>query len=74
MLQKGKGGSGAVISRAKLDLSHPNQPKLTDIKQIWQQVPKVSGQGHYGHRMLLVQIVSCGSVQVSDKSLILPKT
>ncbi|WP_227062445.1 PQQ-dependent sugar dehydrogenase [Acinetobacter pittii] len=49
---KGQGGSGAVISRAKLDLSHPNQPKLTDIKQIWQQVPKVSGQGHYGHRML----------------------
>ncbi|MCG5416490.1 PQQ-dependent sugar dehydrogenase [Acinetobacter baumannii] len=49
---KGQGGSGAVISRAKLDLSDPNQPKLTDIKQIWQQVPKVSGQGHYGHRML----------------------
>ncbi|MFP5083090.1 PQQ-dependent sugar dehydrogenase [Acinetobacter pittii] len=49
---KGQGGSGAVISRAKLDLSHPNQPKLTDMKQIWQQVPKVSGQGHYGHRML----------------------
>ncbi|MHC6184582.1 PQQ-dependent sugar dehydrogenase [Acinetobacter sp. X9] len=49
---KGQGGSGAVISRAKLDLSHPNQPKLTGIKQIWQQVPKVSGQGHYGHRML----------------------
>ncbi|MDH2620997.1 PQQ-dependent sugar dehydrogenase [Acinetobacter baumannii] len=49
---KGQGGSGAVISRAKLDLSNPNQPKITDIKQIWQQVPKVSGQGHYGHRML----------------------
>lgn len=49
---KGQGGSGAVISRAKLDLSHPHQPKLKDIKQIWQQVPKVSGQGHYGHRML----------------------
>ncbi|WP_284089791.1 PQQ-dependent sugar dehydrogenase [Acinetobacter pittii] len=49
---KGQGGSGAVISRAKLDLSNPNQPKLNEIKQIWQQVPKVSGQGHYGHRML----------------------
>jgi len=49
---KGQGGSGAIISRAKLDLSNPNQPKLTDLKQIWQQVPKVSGQGHYGHRML----------------------
>ncbi|MEO4209130.1 PQQ-dependent sugar dehydrogenase [Acinetobacter pittii] len=49
---KGQDGSGAVISRAKLDLSNPNQPKLNEIKQIWQQVPKVSGQGHYGHRML----------------------
>lgn len=49
---KGQGGYGAVISRAKLDFSNPNQPKLTDVKQIWQQVPKVSGQGHYGHRMV----------------------
>lgn len=49
---KGQGGYGAVISRAKLDLSNPNQPKLTEVKQIWQQVPKVSGQGHYGHRMV----------------------
>lgn len=49
---KGQGGYGAVISRAKLDLSNSNQPKLTDVKQIWQQVPKVSGQGHYGHRMV----------------------
>lgn len=49
---KGQGGYGAVISRAKLDLSNPAQPKLTDLKTIWQQVPKVSGQGHYGHRML----------------------
>ncbi|MBM7139356.1 MULTISPECIES: PQQ-dependent sugar dehydrogenase [Acinetobacter] len=49
---KGQGGSGAVIACAKLDLSNPNQPKLTEMKQIWQQVPKVSGQGHYGHRIL----------------------
>ena len=49
---KGKGGYGAEISRAKLDLSNPAQPKLTDLKTIWQQVPKVSGQGHYGHRMM----------------------
>ena len=49
---KGQGGYGAEISRAKLDLSNPAQPKLTDLKTIWQQVPKVSGQGHYGHRMM----------------------
>ncbi|WP_151760400.1 PQQ-dependent sugar dehydrogenase [Acinetobacter junii] len=46
------GGYGAEISRAKLDLSNPEQPKLTDLKRIWQQIPKVSGQGHYAHRML----------------------
>ena len=46
------GGYGAEISRAKLDLSNPEQPKLTDLTRIWQQVPKVSGQGHYAHRML----------------------
>lgn len=49
---KGQGGYGAVIARAKLDLSSPQQPKLTGVKTIWQQVPKVSGQGHYAHRML----------------------
>ena len=49
---KGQGGYGAEIARAKLDLSNPQQPKLTEVKTIWQQVPKVSGQGHYGHRML----------------------
>ncbi len=49
---KGQGGYGAEISRAKLDLSNPVQPKLTDLKTIWKQVPKVSGQGHYGHRMM----------------------
>ncbi len=49
---KGQGGYGAEISRAKLDLSNPAQPKLTDLKTIWKQVPKVSGQGHYGHRMM----------------------
>ncbi|ENW94248.1 PQQ-dependent sugar dehydrogenase [Acinetobacter dispersus] len=48
---KGQGGYGAEIAHAKLDLSDPKQPKLTDFKTIWQQVPKVSGQGHYGHRM-----------------------
>lgn len=49
---QGSGGYGAEISRAKLDLSNPEQPKLTDLTRIWQQVPKVSGQGHYAHRML----------------------
>lgn len=50
-VSKGLGGYGAEIAHATLDLSDPKQPKLKDLKTIWQQVPKVSGQGHYGHRM-----------------------
>ncbi len=49
---QGQGGYGAEISRAKLDLTNPQQPKLTNLEKIWEQVPKMSGQGHYGHRML----------------------
>ncbi len=41
---------GAVVRRAKLDLSG-DTPTLTDIEQIWAQEPKVSGQGHYSHRI-----------------------
>ncbi|SDC45315.1 Glucose/arabinose dehydrogenase, beta-propeller fold [Acinetobacter marinus] len=49
---QGQGDYGAEISRAKLDLSNPQQPKLINLEKIWEQVPKMSGQGHYGHRML----------------------
>lgn len=49
--ERGASGDGAVIARATLDLADPAQPKLVDVKRIWEQVPKVSGQGHYGHRM-----------------------
>ena len=41
---------GAAVARAKLDLSY-NKPKLTDIQKIWTQQPKVSGKGHYSHRI-----------------------
>ena len=49
--QSGQGGHGAVVVRAKLDTS-ATQPKLTNIEEIWQQVPKVSGKGHYAHRLV----------------------
>jgi glucose/arabinose dehydrogenase len=49
--ERGASGDGAVIARATLDLADPAKPKLVDVKRIWEQVPKVSGQGHYGHRM-----------------------
>lgn len=48
----GQGGYGAVVVRGELDLSNPQQPQLKNLRTIWQQVPKVQGQGHYGHRLL----------------------
>ena len=50
--QQGQGGYGAEIIRAKLELSNAQAPQLREVKLIWQQVPKLSGQGHYGHRLL----------------------
>ena len=48
----GSGGYGAVVARAELDLSHAQKPQLKNLKMIWQQIPKVQGQGHYAHRLL----------------------
>jgi len=42
---------GAAVARAELDLS--GEPMLRNLRVIWRQVPKVTGQGHYGHRMVL---------------------
>jgi glucose/arabinose dehydrogenase len=38
------------VARARLALSG-NGGKLEELTVIWRQVPKVSGQGHYGQRM-----------------------
>ncbi|MCK9490422.1 MAG: PQQ-dependent sugar dehydrogenase [Xanthomonadales bacterium] len=43
--------AGAAVARARLELDHPDGPTLTDLEVIWRQVPKVSGRGHYGHRL-----------------------
>lgn len=50
--EKGQGGTGAVVARAELDLTQRNKPQLRKIQRIWEQVPKVSGQGHYSHRIV----------------------
>ncbi|MDY0223478.1 MAG: PQQ-dependent sugar dehydrogenase [Desulfobacterium sp.] len=44
------GQSGAVVARAVL---HPGSPKpeLTNLEVIWRQEPKVTGSGHYSHRL-----------------------
>ncbi len=41
---------GAAVARAKLDLKQP-APRLTDLAVIWRQSPKVTGEGHYSHRI-----------------------
>ena len=41
---------GAVVARARLDLEQA-APRLVDLQVIWRQAPKVSGRGHYSHRM-----------------------
>ena len=42
--------SGAVIERATLTLSDSGA-KLSDRELIWRQSPKMTGNGHYSHRM-----------------------
>jgi len=42
--------SGAVVARGQLRLSGSGG-QLTNLEVIWRQVPKVPGQGHYGHRI-----------------------
>ncbi len=41
---------GAVVGMAKLDLGG-GAPQLSGMKIIWKQFPKVTGRGHYGHRL-----------------------
>lgn len=48
--EAGRGGNGAVVNRARLDMSGA-APRLTDIERIWEQTPKVSGRGHYSHKI-----------------------
>jgi len=48
--QPGSGGSGTAVMRGKLDAANPNA--LTDAVQIFQQLPKVGGDGHFGSRLV----------------------
>jgi len=48
--QDGNGNRGAAVARAtlRLDLSSPS---LDRIEVLWRQIPKVSGTGHFSHRL-----------------------
>ena len=43
---------GAKVVKAKLSGLDTDKPSLREIAPIWQQMPKVDGQGHYSHRLL----------------------
>jgi aldose sugar dehydrogenase len=48
--EAGEGGFGAAVASATLSTEN-GAPALKNVKVIWRQFPKVSGQGHYGHRL-----------------------
>lgn len=43
---------GAAVARAKLVLDANGGGALEGLTVIWRQQPKVTGRGHYGHRLL----------------------
>jgi aldose sugar dehydrogenase len=50
--EAGKGDKrGAAVGRARLALDDQGGGALEGLKVIWRQVPKVTGRGHYGHRL-----------------------
>lgn len=61
---------GAVVARAKLVLDAQGGGSLSGLQVIWRQKPKLSGQGHYGHRLLFdaagLLFVSSGERQAFD--------
>ncbi len=44
--------AGAAVARARLALDESGNGRLEDLQVIWRQVPKVSGRGHYAHRIV----------------------
>lgn len=44
------GNRGAVVARVRFR-SSSKRPELEDLEVIWRQEPKVSGGGHYSHRL-----------------------
>ena len=42
---------GAAVARARLVLDQADEGRLEDLQVIWRQEPKVTGRGHYGHKL-----------------------
>ena len=63
---------GAAVARAKLMFDESGGGSLQDLQVIWRQVPKVSGRGHYGHRLVFAPdghlFIASGERQKFDPS------
>ena len=44
------GTSGAALAHATLEMGE-GEPRLDDVQVIWRQQPKVTGNGHFSHRI-----------------------
>ena len=65
-VERGDGGTGAVVGRARLEVEAAT---LTALDTIWEQTPKVGGNGHFSHRLLIQDehlFVSSGDRQKFD--------
>lgn len=65
-VERGEGGSGAVIGTATLDT---DAAALSNLTKVWEQSPKVAGNGHFSHRMVIHDdhlFVSSGDRQKLD--------
>lgn len=51
--EPGEGGLGGAVARARLALDDNGGGALEDLEVIWRQVPKLSGEGHFGYRIAL---------------------
>ncbi len=49
-VEAGDGGTGAVVGRARL-ADEGGDAALEDLEVLWRQSPKVSGDGHFSHRI-----------------------
>ncbi|AQP45394.1 PQQ-dependent sugar dehydrogenase [Tessaracoccus flavus] len=73
-VEAGDGGTGAVVGTAKLDVS---AAALSDVAVIWEQRPKVDGDGHFAHRLAIQDdhlFVSSGDRQKMDPAQELDST
>ena len=43
---------GAAVARARLQMDELGGGRLSEVTVVWRQTPKVTGNGHYGHRLL----------------------